>query len=443
MQSYSDTHTLELITKHAVPVSDGTIPRSVLKDLIGPADVVLLGEATHGTHEFYLIRCEITKRLITDFGFNAVAIEGDWPDAYRVNRYVREEGGDLDAADALRGFERFPTWMWRNVVVADFIGWLRDHNDRIAERRIRTGFYGLDLYSLYPSAMEVVRYLDRTDPELAAEARERYSCLNVFGDRPEFTPGTFIPPSCEQEVLDLLVELMNHRNELLDRDGFIAEEEQFAAERNASAVHNAVRYYRGMLNARANTWNLRDTHMMETLKGLCDHLGRGGNRGRVVVWAHNSHLGDARATAMSRRGELNLGQLARQEFGDRVRSIGMTTYEGTVTAAHDWDMPPTRMRLRPGREESYENLFHRVGLPGFVVPMEGELAERLAEERLERAVGVIYRPSTELQSHYFGARIAEQFDALIHIDHTRALEPLARVEEKVLEEPPETFPTAM
>jgi erythromycin esterase-like protein len=435
------------LRRDARPLTGARSDDDPLLDAIGDARVVLLGEASHGTHEFYRERARISARLIGECGFTAVAIEGDWPDAYRVNRFVRGEGRDRDAEEALRGFRRFPAWMWRNADVLDFVGWLRDHNERVGPRGRRAGFYGLDLYSLGASMEAVIRYLDANDPAAAERARRRYECLRPYSDESggygrDVLRGT--SASCRRHVLDELVELRRRAADLLRRDGLIAEDEYFFAEQNAALVADAEEYYRTMLGDRAASWNLRDRHMADTLDELMAHLDRHGDRSRVVVWAHNSHIGDARATQMSSRGELNLGQLMRERHPRETFSLGFTTSVGTVTAASDWGAPAERMRVRPPLDESYETVLSQSGVPAMLIcPLAGgRVAEALRGPRLERAIGVIYRPGTERQSHYF-ADLPGQFDALVHIDRTRAVEPLERGLRWTVGEPPETYPTAL
>jgi erythromycin esterase-like protein len=412
---------------------------------IGDAHFVLLGEASHGTHEFYNHRVEITKRLIEEKGFHAVAAEADWPDAHRVNRFVRDRTADKTAEQALSGFCRFPNWMWRNDVVADFVSWLRAFNRNSSATR-QAGFYGLDLYSLNRSRTEVVRYLERIDPTAAKRARERYACFDHFGEDEQaygYAAGFGVSESCEQEVIQQLVDLQRRTYEYVHRDGQIAEDDFFSAEQNARLVRNAEEYYRSMFRGRINTWNLRDRHMAETLHALAAHLDRRFGRSKIVVWAHNSHLGDARATDMVKRGEWNLGQLVRDRYVSDSFSLGFTTYSGTVTAAHDWGGDPETMQVRPALAESYEALFHSQQNPAFLLPLRGDqpIYGELRQERLERAIGVVYRPETERISHYFYASLPVQFDAVIHVDQTRALRPLEKHAEAHLEEVPETFPS--
>jgi erythromycin esterase-like protein len=435
----------------AHPLSGGPNDFDDVVELAAGRQYVLIGEASHGTHEFYRIRGEITKRLIREQGFDAVAVEGDWPDAYRVNKYVRGAGDDPDASDALGGFVRFPQWMWRNADVLEFLGWLRQHNEnRPAE--LSVGFYGLDLYSLHASIDAVLRYLRKVDPEEALRAMQRYACFSHYGGDPQrygYATGVEHFPSCEPEVVRQLVAMRAKAADYAKRDGRLEPDDHFFAEQNAKVVVDAEQYYRAMYWGGAASWNLRDRHMAATLQSLTEYLTsrRRDGDARIVVWAHNSHLGDARATEMSRRGEINLGQLVRQSRGDKALLVGFTTYDGTVTAASDWDRPAERKRVRPALAGSYEALFHDAGLQRFFLDLHRarDLRLMLNEPRLERAIGVIYRPETERLSHYFHARLPQQFDAVFHYDRTRAVEPLERTPRWEGGEPevPETYPTAL
>jgi erythromycin esterase-like protein len=414
---------------------------------IGDARFVLIGEASHGTHEFYRIRAEITKRLIREKGFTSVAVEADWPDAYRVNRYVRGRSDDRDAEDALDGFRRFPQWMWRNADVLDFVGWLRAHNDGLPEAE-KIGFYGLDLYSLHTSIEAVLAYLRVVDPEAALRARSRYACFEHFGVDPKaygYATGLGLAPSCEAAVVEQLTELRRSASDYAQRDGRVEPDDLFFAEQNARLVHNAERYYRAMFGSRVASWNLRDRHMFETLDALVGFHASRGRREKVVLWAHNSHLGDARATELAAAGELNVGQLVRQRYGRQACLVGFLTYEGTVTAASDWDEPAERKQVRPGLAGSYEALLHETGLGNLLLDLAGSPSPvaGLDEPRLERAIGVIYRPETERMSHYFHAALRRQFDAVLYYDRTRAVEPLERSGLWELGEVPETFPNAL
>ncbi|HLL99985.1 MAG TPA: erythromycin esterase family protein [Pyrinomonadaceae bacterium] len=440
--------TIDLIREKAVRLNGAGDINDEILALIGDARFVLIGEASHGTHEFYECRAEITKRLIAEKGFSAVAVEADFPDAYRVNRFVRGIGSDRNADEALRDFGRFPLWMWRNTEVLEFVEWLKAFN---AEKppNAQAGFYGIDLYSLHASMEAVLKYLEKVDPEAARRARSRYSCFDHHGEDAQsygYAASFDMSQSCEDEAVNQLVELQRRAAEYANRDGFVARDEYFFAEQNARLVKNAEEYYRQMFRGRVSSWNLRDRHMAETVASLASHLENQGQSAKIVVWAHNSHLGDARATDMSRgRGEWNVGQLVREQYGEQdVRLIGFTTFEGTVTAATNWDEPAQLKRVRQGLNNSYERLLHQVDIPNFFLNLrDEETREILRRPMLERAIGVIYRPETERVSHYFEANLAEQFDGVIHFDRTRALEPLDKVPSWRHDDAPETFPEGL
>lgn len=440
---------VNLIRHAAQPLTGASADFDGLLTLIGDVPFVLLGEASHGTHEFYRIRAEITKRLIREKGFSAVGVEADWPDAYRVNRYVHGQGGDQDAVQALSGFRRFPSWMWRNADVLEFVGWLRSHNDSCGERvDEKVGFYGLDLYSLHSSIAAVLEYLDKVDPGASARARHRYACFENFGEDPQaygYAAGFEMGQSCESEVIAQLVDLRKQAMEYAQWDGWGAIESFFSAEQNARLVKNAEHYYRTMFRGRVSSWNLRDAHMAETFDAVARYLQLRRPPAKIVVWAHNSHIGDARATQMHSAGEWNVGQLLRQRYPHDCCLVGFSTYTGTVTAASNWDGPAERKQVRPARKESFEGLFHRVGIPSFFLALSDDtpVGRALREPLLERAIGVIYQPETELSSHYFEARISEQFDAVLHYDTTRAVEPLEPVAPLSDKEPAETFPSGI
>jgi erythromycin esterase-like protein len=431
---------LDGVRSAALPLTGAAPDLDALLEGIGEARFVLLGEATHGTHEFYALRAAITRRLIAEHGFTAVAVEADWPDALRVNAFVQGEGPDADAEAALGNFERFPRWMWRNQEVAELVRWLRAHN--AAQRpEQRAGFYGLDLYSLHASMRAVVDYLEKVDPEAARRARERYACFEHFGEEPQsygHATAYGYAETCEEAVVEQLLELRRRQVK-----GAREEDARFHAEQNARLARDAERYYRTMFAGRNESWNLRDTHMADTADALAEHLGRrAGRPARMVVWAHNSHLGDARATQLGDQGELNLGQLLRQRHGKAVYSVGFTTYTGMVIAAKEWDGAGQRRRVRPALPGSYEHLFHEAGIPRFVLRMEdlGEAASGLRERRLERAIGVVYAPHTERWSHYFLADLPAQFDAVVHYDETWALKPLDADAGHEEEDAPDTYP---
>jgi erythromycin esterase-like protein/predicted phosphoribosyltransferase len=443
-----DNAIIEAVRAAAYPLAGSERDYDSLMERIGEAGFALLGEASHGTHEFYWERAEITKRLITEKGFKAVAAEADWPDAYRVNRYIRGEGDDLDAVEALADFRRFPTWMWRNTVVVQFIEWLRAHNDALPPDAEKVGFYGLDLYSLHASMKAVLRYLKKVDPAAAEQARERYSCFDHLGDDAQsygLMTRLNVSKTCEDEVLTQLVELRRRAANYIRRGGPSAEEDLFYAEQNALLVKNAEAYYRSLFFAEVSSWNLRDRHMAETLDALVAHLSRKGHRAKIAVWEHNSHVGDARATDVGQRGEITVGQLAREKYERDAVLIGFTTYRGTVTAASDWGKPAERKQVRPALRGSYEELFHNTQRNRFLLIWSASdmVVERLRGPRLERAIGVIYRPETERTSHYLRARLSDQFDAVLHFDETRAIEPLEPTATWEAGEVPETFPFAV
>ena len=430
----------------ARPLASVEGPYDALVAEAAGARIVAIGEASHGTHEFYLARARITQQLIIEHGFSAVAVEADWPDADRVNRWVRGRDLDADADEALAGFRRFPQWMWRNRVVLDFVDWLRAHNDGL-DLRQRIGFYGFDLYSLFTSIERVLEYLDEVDPEAAARARERYGCFEHFGEDPQrygYAASFDLSARCEDDVVRQLVELraLGAREPVApDADP----DDRFSAEQNARLILNAEHYYRSMFRGRVSSWNLRDAHMAETVDELLRHLSRDGRPAKIVLWAHNSHLGDARATQMGQRGEHNVGQLIRERYGNEAcYLVGFTTYDGTVTAASDWDDPAELKRVRRGLAESWEGLLHEVGNARCWWSLrDARVRDALGDPRLERAIGVIYRPETERASHYFEADLGAQFDAVIHLDRTTALEPLERVPTWTLTEPAETYPSGL
>ncbi|MCD6251972.1 MAG: protein-L-isoaspartate(D-aspartate) O-methyltransferase [Psychrobacter sp.] len=399
-----------------------------LLERIGDSRVVLLGEASHGTAEFYDMRARITKELIEKKGFTIVTAEADWPDAAHINRYI--QGQQQKSALQNKPFSRFPTWMWANQSTLELTHWLHDYNNKTKSSEQKVGFYGLDLYSLYGSIDSVLDYLQKVDPKMAKTARERYGCLMPWSDEPSLYGRAVITQQhkdCEIEVLRNLQDLLKKRLEYSAAN----EEQFFDAEQNAKLVADAERYYRTMYYAEDNSWNQRDQHMIKTLQAVLDFKGP---KSKAVVWAHNSHIGDARATQMSARGELNIGQLARQKYGEKVYNIGFGTDHGTVAAASDWGGPMEIKQVQPSHIDSYERIFHDVPTDNFLLPLRYPLNEhirkKLLPERLERAIGVIYRPETERQSHYFYASLPSQFDEYIWFDKTRAVEALTKEMEK-------------
>jgi protein-L-isoaspartate(D-aspartate) O-methyltransferase len=403
-----------------------------LLDRIGNARVVLIGEATHGTSEFYRLRNRITAELIGRRNFRFVAIEGDWPDAARIDHYVRHF--DYPPSEWI-AFARFPTWMWRNQDVREFVDWLRIHNSNLPPDE-RAAFHGLDLYSLYSSIRAILEYLDSVDPAAAALARERYGCLTPWQSDPATYGRAALSGSyrsCEEDVVRMLAEIAGKRREYAGHDG----ERFLDAVQNARLVANAEEYYRIMYYGSRSSWNLRDRYMFETLQTLRDHYGPDN---KAVVWAHNSHVGDASATEMGARGEFNIGSLCRSTLGEEMYSIGFGTDNGTVAAASDWDGPMEVKSLRPAMNRSYERLFHETTLPGFSLGLRhaaSEVRGQLLQPRLQRAVGVIYRPETEFASHYFEAVLPRQFDEYLWIDTTQAVIPIPTAE---LEDMPDTYP---
>jgi protein-L-isoaspartate(D-aspartate) O-methyltransferase len=400
---------------------------------VGDARVVLLGEASHGTSEFYRMRERISRALIERRGFSFVAIEGDWPDAARIDHYVRHAGTPPSEWIA---FARFPTWMWRNAEVREFVDWLHERNAQAGPDR-RVAFHGLDLYSLYHSIRSVLEYLDDVDPEAARAARERYGCLTPWQSDPATYGHATLRggyETCEREVVETLKALVEKRRTYAEHDGA----RFLDAMQNAKLVANAERYYRIMYYGSRASWNLRDTHMFETLKTL---LAFHGQQSKGIVWAHNSHIGDSEATEMAARGEFNIGHLCREAFGDAMYSIGFGTDHGTVAAATDWDGDLEFKSVRPSMKNSYERVCHDAAVPRFLLPLRhpqrASLKQELMQPRLERAIGVIYRPETELSSHYFEARLPRQFDEYIWFDESKAVTPLTT---KALAGVPDTYP---
>ena len=416
-----------------------------LIEQIGDASLVLLGEATHGTKEFYQLRAQVSKRLIEQKGFQAICVEGDFPPCYSINRYIQNFNGIRSVAQALEDFTQFPTWMWANVEVIKLITWLRQWNE--AQDRVdQVGFYGLDLYSLYESIEAVIDYLNDIDPKAAQKAFEQYGCFDfAHPDAQKYGHLSTIDEqySCQEQVLAQLKELQKKGYEYTKNKGLIAQEKQFCAEQNARIVVDAEHYYRSLFFATGPySWNIRDRHMNRTLQALLAHYKALGKNEKVIVWAHNSHIGNAQATQMAQRGEINIGQLVKEAYGDDAVLVGFTTYDGSVTAASNWGEPPQYKTVKPALPESYEWLFHKTGMKHFYLNLNEaqKTIPELNQTRLQRAIGVIYLPSTERQSHYFGAQIVDQFDALIHVDTSHAIEPIKKPTSWPDSEPQETYP---
>jgi erythromycin esterase-like protein len=391
-------------------------------DLIGDAPLVMLGEGTHGTHEFYDTRQRITQRLIEEKGFRAIGIEGDWPDAAQVDQFVK--GGPGTARSSLGEFKSFPTWMWGNEDVVRFVRWLRDFNDRLPEGDRRCGFYGLDLYSMFSSMESVIAYLERRDPAAAEEARQRFACFEPVSANMQayaFLVHAGAIESCEKEVLAVLEDLRKRREELARQSRDYA---FFSAEQNVLLTKAAENFYLAMLRGDPDSWNVRDCYMFETLQRLRSYLGADT---KIVVWAHNTHVGDYRATDQRAEGYLNIGQLAREHFGDQVFLLGFGTHHGTVTAATAWGGPPELKHVPPAIAGAYEDIFHQIGVPRFLLPLKnfrGQAAASFFNHRQERAIGVVYTPEYELHGNYFRADLVNQFDGYIFIDRTNAVKPI-------------------
>lgn len=424
----------EQIREAAEPVpSIDSVDLGPLMERIGDARVVLLGEASHGTAEFYDMRARITRELIEKKGFSFVAVEADWPDAAQIDHFVRDTR--IEPTEEVT-FSRFPTWMWANTQVLEFVKWLRQHNQQAADPDTAVGFYGLDLYSLYSSIDAVINYLEEVDHEAAVVARRRYGCLTPWQSDPATYGAMALGDAhrnCEQEVVDMLDALMQKRLEYARQDG----RRFLNAVSNARLVKNAEQYYRIMYRGSTSSWNLRDQHMFDTLVQLLEFHGP---RAKAVVWEHNSHVGDAAGTEMGTRGEINVGYLCRQRFGEQAYLMGFGTHTGTVAAASDWGGPMEIKTVRPSMPDSYERLCHDSGLDAFLLPMsrgQESLRRSLTPARLERAIGVIYRPETEAASHYFNASLPRQFDEYIWFDRTRAVQALGP---EVAAGVPETFP---
>ncbi|KLJ10370.1 hypothetical protein EMPG_14279 [Blastomyces silverae] len=416
-------------------------------DQFGNYKVVLIGDGSHGTSEFYQARAEITKHLIKHHGFDTVAVEADWPDAESVDRYVRQRPGVMSKLDPTPepAFRRFPTWMWRNKEVQEFVHWMRDHNERLPKER-RAGFYGLDLYSMGLSIQAIIKYLDQVDPPMAKLARQRYGCLEPWVEDPSQYGLAALKSSrmdsCEKKVIQMLRDLLNKR---LEYSTHVHNGEEFhSSEQNAYLVADAEAYYKAMYVGSADSWSLRDSHMFETLRRL---LNVKPESSKAVVWAHNSHIGDARYTSMgTRRGELNLGQLCRENLGqENVALLGCCTHTGTVAAAHDWDEDVQVMKVNPSRPDSWEYVAHGTGIPSFLLDLrpnhaDPDLRQALAQERKQRFIGVVYRPLTEVMSHYSSASLSRQFDAFVWFDETRAVTPFETAQPHTALGVDETYP---
>lgn len=400
----------------------------ILLDQVSDQRFIGIGEATHGTQEFYHLRAEVTKRLILEAGFNAVVIEGDWPDAYQINHYIKN-GQPIPSMQTLEVFKkRFPEWMWANKEVLNFIEWLKEYNHGYSDPQQKIGFYGLDMYSLYTSVDQVIQGLEKLDPEAAYQARKRYACLEIFRPDPQvygYASTHHGNKDCEQAVLAELQALQAYMQKSMVENSSEEKEKLFYILQNARLVKSAESYYKAMYLDNVLSWNLRDQHMMETVVALEEYLRTCLNKPpKIIVWAHNSHLGDARATEHARLGEWNLGQLLREEYPQECLLIGFSTYQGYVMAASNWGDPGKIQKLNPAIRSSYEDFFHQVGHENFLLDLTEDISDLLKEPNFLRAVGVIYKPETEFQSHYLQTYLSKQFDLLFHMDTTHAVQPL-------------------
>lgn len=407
---------------------------------IGDARVVLLGEASHGTREYYTWRTAITRRLVEEKGFSFIAVEGDWPDSYRLNRFVK---GYSDTPkrpeEALDTFRRWPTWMWANEEVRDLLGWMRGHNDAQPAGR-KVGFYGLDVYSLWDSLHEVMGYLRKRDPDALATAQRAWRCFEPFGEEAQdYAQATLYGgESCQEEVVDLLVKL----RAMAARAAADGDEARFVAEQNALVVKNAESYYRTMVRANDESWNIRDRHMAATLDRLLQFHGRDA---KAIVWAHNTHIGDARQTDMAGDGMVNVGQLARESYGEGdTILVGFGSHRGTVIAGDYWDAPWSEMRVSPAREDSWEDVLHRTVARDMMFIFGPDDPHEMFDWRGHRAIGVVYRPERERYGNYVPTVLPRRYDAFLYLDRTRAVRPLFGPRQAELpEEAPETYPTGL
>ena len=431
----ANTNLVDLIRDAEQPLRDSD-DLDPLLERIGDAPLVLLGEASHGTSEYYTWRHRISERLIREKEFRFIAVEGDWPDCYRVNRYVKDvRDSGASARDVLHAFERWPTWMWANEEVVALAEWMREWNDGRGEEE-RVGFYGLDVYSLWESMESVLEYLDRIDPEAARRARRAYGCFDPYGeDVQEYAMATaMVPTSCENEVVRMLSELRRKAPEYRED----SRESYFNAEQNALVARNAELYYRTMVRGGSASWNIRDTHMIETLERLMEHHGP---EAKAIVWEHNTHIGDARATNMARAGMVNVGQLARQRWGDdQVVLIGFSSHRGSVIAGEEWGAPMERMPVPPARRGSWEDAFHEAGARDRLLILDewgGE--DEAMEPREHRAIGVVYDPDRERWGNYVPSVLPFRYDAMLYIDESHALHPL-HLRPAAEEGVPDTYP---
>lgn len=418
---------LKAIRDSINPLSNNQRDFYPLLDRIGDAHFVLLGEATHGTSEFYSARAQITSLLIKEKGFNVIAAEADFPEVQPVNQFLKDTDKRIPAIRAFDGFKRFPTWMWKNKEMLSFFEQLQLINlNKPPEQKI--AFYGLDLYSMYSSIEAVISYLDKVDPPAAQQARKRYACFYKYGNDDDSygQAMSYVKENCQQQVINQLVELQKKKTEYLSKNNLGESEDLFYAEQNALVAKDAEQYYREMFNKRVKTWNLRDLHMADMVDAISQHVSKITGKAKTVVWAHNSHVGNALATEFSESGELSLGQMVLFRHWADSYLVGFTTYKGTVAATSEWGAEVEKKTLNPALEDSYEELFHNTDIKSFVLDL-NDLStnlEALKQNHLQRSVGVVYTPESERSSHYFNARLADQFHAVIHFDSTNAIEPI-------------------
>lgn len=439
----------ENLSRYIHPITGLKTDFDALLNYIADATIVLLGEATHGTHEFYHARAEITKRLIKEKGFNTIAIEGDWPETARINRYLLSQGDDKSARESLNSFERFPAWMWRNEDFVQFIEDVHNHNQSLQDQISKVNIYGLDLYSLHLSIEVVLNELEKINPQAAQTAKKRYQCFDTYTDPQEYgqIASLFPEKSCREAVIAQLLDLKKRKLDFFKNHHDPAQE-KFYLEQNALVIKNAETYYTSLFEGNsAESWNIRDKHMMETINAII-HFNKETERSpKIIIWAHNSHVGNAQATQMASYGEINIGQLVKEKFEDEAISIGFTTFSGTVSAASAWGAIVERKYVRPGLPNSVEAFFHSFGIEAFFMLLDEhpEIYNFLNhDDYLERAIGVIYLPETERHSHYFRTQLTEQFDVVIHHDFTHAVVPLEKSTEwEQGEDLPETYPFGM
>lgn len=444
MSAHIRQELIQLLNENIVPFHFDEKHILSVANQIGDARIVLMGEASHGTKEFYDARIALTQYLIKEKGFHAIAIEGDWPSAHQVHRYI--QGTHQNVEEALNGFQRFPNWMWRNKSIENFIPWLRNHNNQFTENKV--GFYGLDLYSLHDSINAIIAYLKKYQPNAVANAIKRYSCFDHTSIDPQmygYLVNQQIKQTCVKEVSEQLLEMQHYalsqlyQNKVFDRDA------DYYALQNARLVKNAEKYYRSLFEPREVSWNIRDQHMAETLSNIISHIESNLKMpAKIIVWAHNSHVGDSRATEMHERGEINLGQIVREQYDTASYLLGFSTYDGTVRAASEWDGDSMIKKVNPSLPASYEFLFHDAHEKNFFLNLRSEnhLIHLLKNPQLQRAIGVIYLPHSERMSHYYFSRLPYQFDGMIHFDRTEAVVMLDQ-EMSSMDELPQTYPTGM